>query len=526
MATEIVRLSAGMSGTGYQPFWSKCVGAGRAAEGLRLNWQEHLDTAHRECGFEYCRFHGLFHDDMFPYHEDAEGNPVYNFQYIDELFDRMLERGVRPFVEFGFMPRELAANDGTTFWWKGRTAPPKDFNRWGVFIEAFLRHLVRRYGREELRRWYFEVWNEPNLNGFWHGTRSEYFELYRHTARAVKAVDPEFRVGGPATSNFVPDERFDGETEDVSKQQTFRVEDIDQLAWHGVWIEAFLDFCAREKLPVDFVSTHPYPTDFALDGHGKFGGLSRKRDSVLDDLRWLKQTVARSAYPQAELHLTEWNSSPTPRDHMHDQLPLGAYIVRTNLECIGLVDSLSFWVFTDCFEEGGAGDSIFHGGFGLINFQGIKKPAFHAYRMLHALGTEMLLHDETGVMTRDPESGKLRGLYCNYPADFLKTPPICRQREQLPETINWPGDLNFELEVTDLKPGTVVEAEFVDRDSGFAFRRWEELGCPEPPTREETRLLREAAEATRKVLLRADEHGILRWQTRLQPWALLLLKEL
>lgn len=134
-----------------------------------------------------------------------------------------------------------------------------------------------RYGAEEVHQWFFEVWNEPNLDAFWSGTRSQYFELYRVTSLRIKAIDPALKVGGPATSNYVPDGRFDGETEDVSSQMTFKVEDLDSLQWHGVWIEAFLQYCAEHKLPVDFVSCHPYPTDFALDGHGESSGRTRNR---------------------------------------------------------------------------------------------------------------------------------------------------------------------------------------------------------------------------------------------------------
>lgn len=137
-----------------------------------------------------------------------------------------------------------------------------------------------RYGAEEVHQWFFEVWNEPNLDAFWSGTRSQYFELYRVTSLRIKAIDPALKVGGPATSNYVPDGRFDGETEDVSSQMTFKVEDLDSLQWHGVWIEAFLQYCAEHKLPVDFVSCHPYPTDFALDGHGESSGRTRNRDSL------------------------------------------------------------------------------------------------------------------------------------------------------------------------------------------------------------------------------------------------------
>ena len=210
-----VNVSAKAAGKKLPHSWSVCVRAGRANEGLRANWLEHLDLAVRTCGFQYVHFHGLFHDDMFVYRE-RNGVVVYNWQYIDELFDRLLGMGIRPFVELGFCPGDLASSPNVCFWWKGHSSPPKDLGKWADLVEQFLRHCIGRYGEAEVRRWYFEVWNEPNLQYFFDGTRTQYFELYAVTARTIKKVDPLLRVGGPATCNFVADERFAGEKEDHS----------------------------------------------------------------------------------------------------------------------------------------------------------------------------------------------------------------------------------------------------------------------------------------------------------------------
>lgn len=272
--------SATEAGRPLTHFWSTVVGAGRANEGLRADWQRHLAAVRSECGFEYVRFHGLLHDDMFVYTEREDGTPVLNFQYVDALFDALLDAGVRPFVELGFSPRALARETETVFWWGAHGAPPVDLDRWSFLVRSLVEHWVARYGLAEVRAWYFEVWNEANLRGFFRGTRSEYLALYAASARAVKAVDERLRVGGPATSNFVPDARFDGETEDFQVHEATLGADLDSLDWKPVWLEAFLDFCEREHLPVDFVSTHPYPTDWALDEHGQGARLTREVDAT------------------------------------------------------------------------------------------------------------------------------------------------------------------------------------------------------------------------------------------------------
>lgn len=507
------------------PYWQTCVGAGRANEGLRADWQEHLAMVQAACAFSYIRFHGLFHDDMFVLRLDAAGSPVYNFQYVDALFDRLLALNIRPFVELGFFPDALKGGDATQFWWKGHIQPGNDCAGWAALVEAITRHWVARYGIDEVRLWYFEVWNEPNLPAFWAGTKQQYFDLYEATVIAVKKVDPLLRVGGPATSNFVPDDRFAGETLRHDLESTHLLEDLNAVPWHGVWIEDFLSFCHRRALPVDFVSCHPYPTDFALDETGGFAGRSRYVHATRDDLRWISQAVRSSPYPDAEIHLTEWSSSPSPRDCTHDFPQEAAFIVKANIEGSGYANSLSYWTFTDVFEEGGAGDSIFHGGFGMINLQGIKKPAFHAYRMLCALGDEEISRNDHYIATR--RNGRLVLLCFHYPqavADTVAMSPFPDRRVAW-EQLEAGTPLAVEFAVAGLQPNATLRLERLDRRHGWALALWAEMGYPEPPTREEAQRLRNAADSLYTGAYQADSKGCLTLRLTLPPWSVVLLVE-
>ena len=503
-------------GQRYKPYWKTCVGAGRANEGLRAAFQRQLRQVQEQIGFRYLRFHGLLHDDMFVVRENESGEKIYNFQYIDELFDSMLEMQIRPFVELSFFPSCLKGGDATQFWWKANITPPETWDGWCALIDRLIRHWLQRYGEAEVRTWYFEVWNEPNLNSFWDGTRSQYFSLYAATAQTIKSIDPHLRVGGPATSNFVPDDRFDGETEDFTHHLTHKVDDLDSLHWHGVWIEAFLDYCAKHRLPLDFVSTHPYPTDFAFDQTGQMKGRTRNVDSTRQDMMWLKQTVQRSAYPNAEIHLTEWSSSPSARDCTHDYLQEAAYLVKCNLEGIGLADSLSFWAFTDVFEETGAGDSIFHGGFGLINYQGIVKPSFHAYRMLSRLGDTLLYRDEHAFFTK--KEGKLAALLYHYPLSSTVSMSTYPDRSRAQKELETGEAVTVSCTLTGLTPGAEILIETLDREHGWALPLWLDMGAPEPPTREETARLIEHANATNRRTVTADAQGTLTLQLSVCPW--------
>lgn len=524
ISAQQVKVDASIEGEKFDHFWSKVVGAGRANEGLRAGWLEQLQVVEENCGFEYVRFHGLFHDDMFPV-IIQNGKTVYNWQYIDDLFDRMLDLNVKPFVELAFFPTSMAAeNSMTQFWWKANISPDEDtFEKWHNLIKAFTQHCVDRYGIEETLTWYFEVWNEPNLYPlFWDGTKSQYFELYKQSALAVKSVDERLKIGGPSTSNFVPDTRFDGETTDnEASEAIYKTDDVNSLEWHGVWIEDFLEYCDKENLPVDFVTTHPYPTDYAFNPEtGKGKGLTRFVQSVKLDLEWLNRTIAKSAYPDVEIHLTEWNTSPSSRDDMHDRLPAAAYIVKSNLDCIGLTNSLAFWTFTDIFEEKGGAASIFHGGFGMINFQGLVKPSYHAYRMLHQLGNEKLFKNDYLFVSRKADNGNIVALAYNYPKEYIGSVPAGSDKREKGTS------KNLDLVLSNLKPGTLFEIEILDKDHGNIHNFWESMGKPEPPTREEIKVMKAYANKMKAEYTTVNDKGVLSIKHEIKPWSLILIKQI
>ena len=501
--------------------WENVISAGRAREGLRADFQQQLVMLLKECHFSYIRFHGLLSEDMGIYRE-VDGEPYYNFQYVDKLFDFLLGVGIRPLIEFGFMPNDLASGSTTIFWWKGNVTPPKDYDRWGELVEKCVRHWIFRYGIEEVRRWYFEIWNEPNLSCFWDGTRSEYFKLYETSVKRIKAIDSKLRVGGPATSNFVPDDRFDGETEDVLAQETFKVEDINSLEWHGVWIKEFLVFCQEHNLPVDFVSTHPYPTDFALDGHGISSGKTRKKDSVIEDISWIGRAVDDSSYKDAEIHLTEWSSSPTSRDYSHDFLPAAAYVMRSHLKCRDMVNSLSYWTFTDIFEEEGPGPAPFHGGFGLINLQGIKKPTFRAYAMLNKLGTEVLSEGEGFCITK--EKNNISAVFYNYPQDYVDTIPMSSYPDysvalKCQEYVSYK---EISKVIEGLKPGEHYVLDTL-RSRDIAVTRWIEMGAPNELTEAQERELIAVGDAFDQKIYTVNSEGKLFIDIKMQSWEIACL---
>jgi xylan 1,4-beta-xylosidase len=367
-------------------FFKNCVGAGRANEGLRADWQQQLAYVKKECGFQYIRFHGLLTDDMGVYSEDRKGNPQYNFMYIDALYDYLLSIGIKPFVELGFMPSALASGDRTIFWWRGNVTPPKDYDKWKDLIKNLVMHFTERYGADEVKTWYFEVWNEPNLTPwFWTSTQEEYFKLYKYTAEAIKSVNPEYRVGGPATAG-------------------------------AAWESELIDFCVKNNVPIDFITTHAYGVNQGyLDEYGNAGTrLAPDPLSLSGDVLQSREEIKKSAKPNLELHYTEWSASYTPADPIHDSYHEAAYILYKLKQVGDAAQSMSYWVFTDIFEEAGPRFTPFHGGFGLLTIQGINKPAFYAYQFLNRLGNIELVNNDPNSWACKDEKGNIQILAYNF----------------------------------------------------------------------------------------------------------------
>ncbi|MGH9176877.1 MAG: GH39 family glycosyl hydrolase, partial [Vicinamibacterales bacterium] len=286
---------------------------------------------------------------------------LYSFFNADQIIDFLLSIGMRPFVELSFMPETLASGHHTVFRYGGNVTPPRDYGEWAILIRKLVQHWIERYGIGEVGRWYFEVWNEPNLVHFWTGSQQDYFTLYRHTVEAIKGVDPSLRVGGPATAQ-------------------------------SAWIAEFVEFCQAHDLPADFITTHYYPTDaFGEIGADTETQLANAPRDVMRD----RADEARRQAGGRPLYYTEWNVSSNPRDSLHDRPFAAAYATRIIMSVASLVQGYSFWTFSDIFAENYFPSVPFHGGFGLLNLHAIPKPVYRAFELLHHLGAERFLVEGT-----------------------------------------------------------------------------------------------------------------------------------
>lgn len=504
----------------HKKHWQFCVGSGHALLALRTDYTRQLKFIHDTLGIERVRFHGIFNDDMRTFNDlsmmmplpGSEAFTEYNFNACGIAYDNVLEAGMKPFVELSFMPQKLAMQDESRalngmFFYKPIIVPPADLAAWKDYLQAFLRFLIHRYGIEEIRTWYFEVWNEPDLPvAFWNGSQAEYFALYEATAKAIKEIDPQIKVGGPATSG-------------------------------SKWVKAFVTYCRENGLPVDFVSTHQYAGDplggvedqglsgeehvipeaemakAAQDGAGDGGAdedpvaamqaqmmaLAKQLGSIenktflngfrtfmvdkseLEDIpNDVFITNAPKVKDQADglpVFYTEWNENATFSAYTNDTRKVAAYDVKTALDVADAVDGSSIWCFSDIFEELHPFPQEFHGGFGMLTQNGIEKPVYHAMKMLADAG------DQRYDLGQDATKGEIG--YAAFKAEGKTQILLFRQKMKNLDLPKESVEVRFEID----RPSAVTVRR-VDEDHGNPLKLWEAMGSPESLNKKEIEYLK------------------------------------
>ena len=443
---EVITVDVNAPSHAFPHFWEQMFGSGRAILSLRDSYRQDLRDVKKITGFEYVRFHAIFHDEVGVYQEDDQGHPVYNFSYVDQIYDGLLANGVKPFVELSFMPNQLAVRPAMhSFWYKPNVSPPKDYGKWDGLISAFVTHLIGRYGLNEVASWYFEVWNEPNID-FWAGEpkQATYWELYDHTARAIKRVNSRLRVGGPATAQ-------------------------------AAWVDVFIQHCAANKIPLDFVSTHVYGNDRPEDVFGTNETIPREQ-MVCRAVNKVHDQIKASRMPTLPLLWSEFNASYKNEPEVTDSLYMGPWLADTIRQCDGLADVMSYWSFSDVFEEQGVVKTPFYGGFGLLAAGDIPKPSYLAFALLHKLGDQRIaLSSDSALLTRRNDGSLVLALW--------KYGPTGQPDSSRAVTLRFKDTSAHHALIWRL-----------DADHGDVHRAYAKLGEPRYPTQAQIQQLREASE--------------------------------
>jgi xylan 1,4-beta-xylosidase len=457
-------------------FWEQMFGSGRAILSLRDSYRQDLRAVKAVTDLRYVRFHNILHDEVGLFHIDASGRPVYNFSYVDQIYDGLLENGIRPFIEIDFMPFELSSNRKSVvdFWYRPNRAPPKSYSLWDDLVRQFVAHLVERYGIAEVSQWYFEVWNEPNID-FWSGTpkKSTYFELYDHTARDIKSVSKLLRVGGPSTAQ-------------------------------AAWVREFLQYTTDNGIPVDFVSSHVYANDTAKNVFGSRETVPRNH-MVCRAAQKVRDEIMRSAMPGVPFILSEFNASYANEPDVTDGIYMGPWLADTVRQCAGVVDLMSYWTFSDVFEEHGVVRTPFFGGFGLIAERGIPKPAYNAFALLHKLGERRVtIESDSALVTKRADGTLVIALWNYAPPDGTGSNYIPPQGLPRPSK-------RFMISVPGAAPNASIRLWRLDADHGNVIKSFDDMGRPAFPTLVQIEKLKAAARMPdpESAVLRSDSMEVM-----------------
>ena len=452
-----------------------CVGTGRTGLALGKEYLDELSLVQEEIGFKHIRGHGLFCDDVAIYHEYEENGVTkaeYNFTYLDRIYDEYLARNIRPFIELGFMPYKMASGTQTIFYWRGNTTPPKDYKKWAKLITAYLEHIIDRYGLEEVLTWPIEVWNEPNLPGFWEkADMQEYFKLFKVSFEAIKKVNKDFKVGGPAICGVRDEE----------------------------WIREFCEFCHKNGIVPDSFTRHHYTVEFPkrighydyhrlMDPEAGFKNLQTTRD-IIDSFPEFKGKP---------IHITEFSTSYTPYGVIHDTNFNAAFLAHQLSRLGDMNESYSYWTFGDVFEEQGVPFTPFHGGFGLVAGGCIPKPTFWTfsfYKKLKDLATKCIFRDDNTVVVKTADG--YAGILWNA------------------------GRSNISREISFKAGDYSLITKTVDETTCNPLKLWHDLGEHANPTKEEVKLLRDAAKpltassrVTDKVKFDVKKNGVVYFEIK------------
>ena len=435
-----------------------CVGTGRLDLALHREYQEQLSAVQAKCHFRHVRGHGLFSDQMGIWQEwgppFADREQWFCFTYLDRVVDAWLENGLEPFLELGFMPEKLASSAQTLFYWKAHTVPPKDPEEWCRLVRETLRHLAARYGRERVETWPCEIWNEPNLPGFWeHADKEKYLELYRITVQAVREVLPGMRVGGPAICGG------------PGSQQ---------------WISDFLTFCRNGNLPVDFVTRHAYLGQTPEHKSRYMYHRMNAPEVLIAEMQESRNIIdSFPEYKGIPMYITEFNTSYNPFCPIHDT-NLNAAFCASLLSRLGdVADGYSYWTFGDVFEEQGLPNRPFHGGFGMMANGLIPKPTLWAFSFFANLRGECVARNENAVVVRREDGG--------YEAVLWN---LCAEKQE-----------NQELSLTFPVEGDAAAlCEIVDGETCNPLACWHRMGEPADLNAEQLEFLRAAGQPARRVL--------------------------
>lgn len=433
--------------------WRRLVCVGKAYLLLHGEVRDALRLLQKNIGYEYIKFHGIFDDQMMLYQEDEKGHMRLSFIYVDKVFDFLRSVHLRPLLQLSFMPGQLADGGHRIFEGSSCIAPPRDIKKWDALVEAFMRHLINRYGMDEVSRWPVCVWNEPDTSTemFGLGSEAQYRRLYAHTWRTVKEICPQIHFG---SSSYVYDTLLDPE-----------------------WNEDFIRFCTDNQCMPDFINFHFYP----MVPHGSSEHLQYHRDpdAMNQILCQIIQMPLYHSLPAPRYCMTEWNSTVSHRDWLNDTAFKGAYVAKNILENYDAVECFGYWSCTDLIEEQPMAADLFHGGLGMLALCNLPKPPYHVFCMLAKLGDSLLDRGDGYFITRRGDAVvAILYNYCHYCELYAQGELFNMTQTDRYTAFTNEKTLSLQIHLTGLPASKYrLKETYVNKNHGSSFDQWLHMGA-------------------------------------------------
>lgn len=446
--------------------WKNLMTIGKAKEGLLDAIQKQIKEIQKDIGYKYIRFHGIFDDEMMIYQEDKDGNVQFNFNYVNSLFDFLLSVNLKPFIELSFMPKDLARDKNhTLFYRESITSVPKSYKYWAFMVNELVVNCIERYGVEEVKSWYFEVWNEPDIGGFWSGSEEDYYNLYEISYKVIKDISKDIKVGGPAIASIT-----------IKRTK---------------WLERYIKYSIDNKCIPDFISFHTYPNEvFNINDNftHKKGLITDSNINYLSNIiDIVKNKLNEFNLDNIEIYLTEWNSTISCRDLTNDTLYKGSYIFKNILENIDKINSFGYWALSDYVEEFKIDKNRFHGGLGLITNNGIKKSAYYSFKLLNELEGSIVDRGEGYFVSKSNNQYKVFLYnYCHFDKIYSMS-DVSNIDIGNRYNVFIDKDIDIEIKLTNfsLTGKYNLYIKELTRKDGSSFDTWVEMGHPMLITKED-----------------------------------------
>lgn len=472
----------------YFRHWDRMINAGRAADLLRYDMQEHVLILKDELGFERVRIWDLFDPELLLNEADESGH--YNFEKVDKVFDFLVENHIAPYIEMGSKPRNIHKTLMEQLVAQKREIQFQSSDEVKRFFRAFIHHLVNRYGVEELERWSFEQWNGEDFET--DGASDYFFSVFGALYEAVKAVSPATRVGGGG---------------------------IGIQYGNGNLTRLVRDWEEQPHYP-DFLSLYCYPYIKGDEDGVAYARISSDREFLKNQLDMAKTVIADSALKDVEIHVSEWSFTVSSRNILNDSCYKGSYVMKNILDSLDMAGVLGYWNSSDIFAEFYDNPSILFGGCGLLSKEGIRKPSYYAYSFLSHMKKYLVEKDSNCLVTTDGHDNYFivchNYQHLNY--KYYLKPEDKQDIDQLYQLYEDNQILQMDILLNHVKKGRYkVKCYFINDLHGSVQEEWKNMGKSVSLSKQEAEYLKRVCIPRIQIQEYTAENGRLEFEANMRP---------